>query len=32
MTSWPEIREFAALSLFFAAIYGLALLGHAYGL
>ena len=32
MTSWPGVRDFVALSLFFAAVYGLAVLGHAYGL
>lgn len=32
MTAWPVVRDFLALSLFFAGVYGLAMLGHAYGL
>ena len=31
MAPWPLVRDFFALSLFFAAVYGLAVLGHAYG-
>ncbi len=32
MRPWPALRDFFALSLFFAAVYGLAMLGHGYGL
>ena len=32
MRPWPTVRDFFALSLFFAAVYGFAMLGHAYGL
>ena len=32
MRPWPALRDFFALSLFFAAVYSLAMLGHAYGL
>ena len=29
---WPLVHDFLALSLFFAAVYGFAMLGYAYGL
>ncbi len=32
MRRWPVLRDFLSLSLFFAAVYGFAMLGHAYGL
>ena len=32
MRPWPLFRDFFALTLFFAAVYGFAVLGHAYGL
>lgn len=32
MAPWPVVRDFCALSLFLAAVYALAMLGHAYGL
>lgn len=32
MAPWMLVRDFFALLLFFASLYGFAVLGHAYGL